>query len=249
MDSSRSGLLSTLIMTVPLVVVPAIALLRPAIPAPGISTNTLEASSADDPFSEFEFDELPPDSPDNDGKQVEKDESSDDADDYLGLSDREDQAGSNGLFESKELKPDSQTALVPSPPFEPDPFAPGSAAPGATLPGSTPSNPASPDASPAMPGAGPSSPAPQKPAPDSRLPLSPDDESALLKQIMALGATRTIWFTPGKPSQFGFAAFVSVNSKQISYRFEAIGNSRAEAIRLVLAQITEWQNAQRAASP
>jgi hypothetical protein len=46
MDSSRSGLLSTLLMTLPLIVVPAIALLRPPGPVSGVSTTPLDASDA-----------------------------------------------------------------------------------------------------------------------------------------------------------------------------------------------------------
>jgi hypothetical protein len=50
MDSSRSGLLSTLLMTLPLIVVPTIALLRPPGPAAGVSTASLDASEASDDF-------------------------------------------------------------------------------------------------------------------------------------------------------------------------------------------------------
>ena len=44
MDSSRSGLLSTLLMTLPLIVVPAIALLRPPGQTSGVSTAPLDAA-------------------------------------------------------------------------------------------------------------------------------------------------------------------------------------------------------------
>lgn len=51
MDSSRNGLLSTLLMTLPLIVVPAIALLRPPGQGAGVSTSPLDASdSSDDDF-------------------------------------------------------------------------------------------------------------------------------------------------------------------------------------------------------
>jgi hypothetical protein len=50
MDSSRSGLLSTLLMTLPLIVVPAIALLRPPGPAGGVSTAPLDAAESSDDF-------------------------------------------------------------------------------------------------------------------------------------------------------------------------------------------------------
>ena len=56
MDSSRSGLLSTLLMTLPMIVVPAIALLRPPGQPAGISTSPLDAADTleDELFSEFD---------------------------------------------------------------------------------------------------------------------------------------------------------------------------------------------------
>ena len=55
MESSRSGLLSTLLMTLPLIVVPAIALLRPPGQMPSVSTTPLEATddSAEELLDEF----------------------------------------------------------------------------------------------------------------------------------------------------------------------------------------------------
>jgi hypothetical protein len=65
MDSSRTGLLSTLLMTLPLIVVPAVALLRQPGGVPGISTSSLDAAvtSADDDFGDLAglFDEEPSD--------------------------------------------------------------------------------------------------------------------------------------------------------------------------------------------
>lgn len=62
MESSRSGLLSTLLMTLPLIVVPAIALLRPPGQVGSVSTSPLEASN--DPEEELleEFDIVEPQS-------------------------------------------------------------------------------------------------------------------------------------------------------------------------------------------
>lgn len=56
MESSRSGLLSTLLMTLPLIVVPAIALLRPPGKAVSISTTPLEATDDSDGELLEEFD-------------------------------------------------------------------------------------------------------------------------------------------------------------------------------------------------
>ncbi len=57
MESSRSGLLSTLLMTLPLIVVPAIALLRPPGQPASVSTTSLEAtdSSEDELLEEFDL--------------------------------------------------------------------------------------------------------------------------------------------------------------------------------------------------
>ena len=57
MESSRSGLLSTLLMTLPLIVVPAIALLRPPGQMPSVSTTPLEATddSAEELLDEFDI--------------------------------------------------------------------------------------------------------------------------------------------------------------------------------------------------
>ena len=57
MESSRSGLLSTLLMTLPLIVVPAIALLRPPGQMASVSTTPLEATddSAEELLDEFDI--------------------------------------------------------------------------------------------------------------------------------------------------------------------------------------------------
>ena len=57
MESSRSGLLSTLLMTLPLIVVPAIALLRPPGQFASVSTTPLEATddSAEELLDEFDI--------------------------------------------------------------------------------------------------------------------------------------------------------------------------------------------------
>jgi hypothetical protein len=57
MESSRSGLLSTLLMTLPLIVVPAVALLRPPGRIASVSTTPLEAKddSAEELLDEFDI--------------------------------------------------------------------------------------------------------------------------------------------------------------------------------------------------
>ena len=59
MDSSRSGLLSTLLMTLPLIVVPAIALLRPAGGQVGVAQTAAQGSESPEDLLELEpFDPL-----------------------------------------------------------------------------------------------------------------------------------------------------------------------------------------------
>lgn len=56
MDSSRSGLLSTLLMTLPLIIVPAIALLRPAGGPSGVSQTIVRGSESPGDASGDELD-------------------------------------------------------------------------------------------------------------------------------------------------------------------------------------------------
>ena len=62
MESSRSGLLSTLLMTFPLIVVPAIALLRPPGQTASVSTTPLEAANDSEEELLEEFDLVESDS-------------------------------------------------------------------------------------------------------------------------------------------------------------------------------------------
>lgn len=57
MDSSRSGLLSTILMTLPLIVVPAVALLRPP-GQTGVSTVDLAASESESELDDSFFDDF-----------------------------------------------------------------------------------------------------------------------------------------------------------------------------------------------
>ena len=104
MDSSRSGLLSTLIMTVPLIVVPAIALLRPASPNPGLTTSALEASAEDDFFS-TEFGEFGIDDFGNHDSKSQMPSTRTGSEDYSDLFTEEMQPNSNS--EADRINPDS----------------------------------------------------------------------------------------------------------------------------------------------
>lgn len=252
MDSSRSGLLSTLIMTVPLIVVPAIALLRPAVPSSGVSTTALDAAaeSPDDLFSEF--DEFGADSLSNAPLAAQKSPDGAGADDYSGWFDNENgpsatgqAALTNGAGRSRDsgLTSDSPgLALADDIGFHSDPFAeapaPSAPAAPALVPrGAAPPDGSSPPGAAALPGAA----APSAAAAAPGVPQAQASEDSLLRQVTALGATRTLWFTPGQAPQVGFVAFVPGETPQMSYRFEAIGSSRAEALQQVCAQLLKWR--------
>lgn len=64
--------------------------------------------------------------------------------------------------------------------------------------------------------------------------------SELLQQVSNLGANKTMWFGPGG-GQFGFIAFVSAGSDSVSYRFEAISTSPEAAVAEVVGRIQQWR--------
>ena len=120
MDSSRSGLLSTLLMTLPLIVVPAIALLRPPGQAAGVSTSPLDASdSSDDDFL---------------SDLMELEAGLDDAPEFIGKPSSQSSTEFDGLFEETEDEtPDAGTTKADDrnhrpngtkPAGEPNPFMP-----------------------------------------------------------------------------------------------------------------------------
>lgn len=233
MDSSRSGLFSTLIMTIPLIVVPAIALLRPAIQTSGISTNPLSASDDEDGdlFSEFDFDDVSREGLTNRRPPGQKSPDRSESSDY-----------SEWFSEEVDSDSDSRNELTrpqPQPQPQPQPLHRNSL--------ESRSDPFSPDANPTPPISR-QSPEPERNQPERNQPepmRSPADspsESVLLEQVIGLGATRTMWFSTGNSEQFGFVAFVAGTTDQIRYRFESIGNSRSAAIRQVYEQIVKWRS-------
>lgn len=68
--------------------------------------------------------------------------------------------------------------------------------------------------------------------------------SQLLTQVDALGAKKTMWFGPGG-GQFGFIAFVNSGPNQVSYRFEAISSSPEAAVAEVIGKIEMWRRSPR----
>lgn len=236
MDSSRSGLLSTLLMTLPLIVVPAIALLRPPGPISGVSTAALDASEDDD-FGIPGFDELTGTTP-SDEKKPKRSKSSDDDfseifPDEAGDSDRSGKKGE-----------ESDEALDDAPLFDevdaPKSRSSKTAERGASRKGSSKKKPETEEADET-----------EKPADSVRQKApgdidAPDDASdpssqEIIKQLNAMGAIRTLWFHAGESTPVGLAVFFRGDTELMRYRFEAVGASRDECARNVLDQVLAWQ--------
>ena len=228
MDSSRSGLLSTLIMTIPLIVVPALALLRPPAPDSGTSSTRLDASSSEDEF----FDEFA--------------EIMDAAEGSSLTADREAPPWST------PAAPQDSDRRAPA--VDPvDPFATMFDEPSVAARTPGPAAEPAPEKSDrnAAPPAAPSVPPPDRRSAATHGPAAThagaeDDagETPLLKQLRDLGATKTIWFAPGG-DMTGFAAFLPGDKEHVSYRFEAICRSREECLRQVHGQVARWRDGHR----
>ena len=211
MESPRSSLLSTLVMTLPLVVVPAIALLRPPLPDSGASTTALSAGEDDDFFSQLDVFEETYTTPSEGTPST--DEAEDEFDEWF---EEEDPPGSN--------PPSADSSVAPvQAPGDADPF----------VPEGDPATPSGGDVADSDPGSRRSG---QQPPPQ-RAELS---EQELMQQISAAGVRRTIWFSPG-PQRVGFAAFVPGRNSAVTYRFESVANSRLDALNDVVQQLARWQ--------
>ena len=222
MDSSRSGLLSTLLMTLPLIVVPAVALLRPPGQV-GVSTVDLEASDGSTDDSLFDgFPDL-----ESDSAGAVRTESSANSDSRLM---NRDDPGSNpedSIFQ--ELNPAENEAS-------------SDAAPGNSPPGRANKDPFLPEAAP------PSAPSIEQRGtkeverqsgsdPDPAKP----DAAQLVEQLNAMGALKTMWFEAGDKTPVGLAVFFRGPEELTRFRFEAVGESREACARDVLEQVTRWQ--------
>ncbi|MEO2014326.1 MAG: hypothetical protein ABGZ53_08115 [Fuerstiella sp.] len=197
MESSRGGPLTTFIMMLPLIVVPAIAMLRPSSPEGGLLSSLLSAGSGESSLSESTGDE-----PDFNGFS-ESDFEGEFAE-ILDLDDKASGADAPLFSEERSLPSDSDRADAPS-----------VATPSAFI--RTP------------------------PFPD----LAADaDVEALTVQLRSLGATHTLWFSPGETSIYGFVAFFPAGQGIVRYRFEAIATSKAAAVRDVIHQASEWKSSQ-----
>lgn len=219
MDSSRSGLFSTLLMTLPLIIVPAMALLRPPNSASSLSSQNLSADdSAGAAESGLSADELGfPD--DFSGKPASESSSQsfEDADINVIFGDDTKKRSAAPQATSDDVPAGLDDNAVPK--AGADPFQKGDAAPPAA-------------ARDGSPGSG------------------PDNSSAqrIVQQLNALGSLRTLWFDAGDRTPVGFAAFFRGQTELTVYRFEAVGQTRAECARDVLNQVTAWRR-QTATSP
>ena len=200
MDSSRSGPLTTFIMMLPLIVVPAIAMLRPIDTENGWVSKLLSASDgAKSPDSELDAPD--PVNPADEFSAIFGDDSAISTVGNAG-------ASSEALF--REAAGESPSANF-SEEFQTASATAGEQTPHASF------------------------------GPISQTDATLNDSTArLIAQLMDMGVTRTLWFSPGDQT-VGFVAFFRADQGMLSYRFEAIADSRAAAIQDVMQQVSDWQ--------
>jgi hypothetical protein len=220
MDSSRSGLLSTLLMTLPLIVVPAVALLRPP-GQPGVSTATLDASEADDVdamFDGFDADHSRASKKDEEESAASRHKN----DDYS----RQPSSIDDDFFEDMALTDnDSRESFAPrsapSPVAPSDPFMDDG-------PGHNEATVKSQESA-------------QRPESDTEEHVEKNDARKIIELLNSMGALKTHWFTAGDKKPVGLAVFFRGDTEQTRIRFEAVGHSRDECAEDVLQQVTRWQ--------
>jgi hypothetical protein len=234
MDSSRSGLLSTILMTLPLIVVPAFALLRPPGQA-GVSMSGLEASEDGSKFQDSFFDN--PDGFDADSSGVFKTEQS-------GKTETERDGHQHFEDESYESSPKPEDDILD----ELESFAPQVQR---TSPKHS-SPPRRTQVDPFMDTSASRSLPPEQnrsQEEDSQTELLNSPESGTLRsnvgviieQLNALGALKTVWFEAGEKTPVGLAVFFRGSRDNTRIRFEAVGQNRGACAQNVLAQVTRWQ--------
>lgn len=223
MDSSRSGLLSTLLMTLPLIVVPAVALLRPP-GQTGVSTASLDAAEVDDVdsmFDDFDGFDADPSKAFKQGQEnspaashknnVDSGQSPSDIDEFFGDADL------SGNDRRESFAPRSAPArTAPSDPFM-------DAGPGSAESQVKPQESA------------------KRPESDTEEHTEKADAKAIVEQLNAMGALKTHWFTASDKKPVGLAVFFRGDTEKTRIRFEAVGLSRDECAEDVLQQVTRWQ--------
>lgn len=259
MESSRGGMLSTLIMTIPLIVVPAIALLRPPAPGGTAVTGSVEAGTESDDLDlegfenelNGEFGSSADDSAEETSSAAKKGRNRDAGDEWSELFPEETppeprktegtskrSSTSSRSANMKELEQafgeevaDGGNTASPAPDFPPEFAEPGNSADNKSV------------SSEAGNSAGASGPV-DAPQPAPKQPLSSDTREAeqLITELNNLGVSKCIWFTTGNADLHGFAAFLKLEDPEFLVRFEAIGASRSAAVRDVLGQVRNWKN-------
>lgn len=219
MDSSRGGLLSTLLMTLPLIVVPAIALLREPGMLPGVSQTPLDASDTDESLGDPMLDDLFG-TDDSNPRSKPRPRGSDSRPSV-------DDTESPFTEVPDDPVPEFDNEAAPGDPFEVNP-PPGS--------GDTKGRP---DRDRKTPNG----------IPDDLEPRSEDDSAAdhvrIIKQLESEGALRTLWFEPSATHPVGLAVFFRGQTELVRIRFEAVGRSRDACARDVLQQVHRWRQEQQ----
>jgi hypothetical protein len=219
MDSSRGGLLSTLLMTLPLIVVPAVALLRQPGMMPGVSQTPLDASDTDESLGDAVVDDIfGPDDFSPPSKPRPRSSDSEPADDDM-----------DSLFTevSDDEVPDFDREAAPADPFEVNSTSDSGNAKGKADRDRKTSN----------------------ENPDDLEPPAIDDSAAdhvrIMKLLESEGALRTLWFEPSASHPVGLAVFFRGQTELVRIRFEAVGRSRDACARDVLQQVQRWRREQQ----
>lgn len=221
MDSSRSGLLSTLLMTLPLIVVPAVALLRPPGQV-GVVTTDLAASDADENdalfegFPEFDPDHAPPSSDDH---SEHSDHGSSDHDD-------------SGSKPEDDIFEDMKTR---------DAARPKAGSTHTSRPGDKINDPFLSEGGPQVPPPMKQQAADPEPPTGTNSDLVQPEAGEIVVQLNSMGALKTVWFEAGEKTPVGLAVFFRGPEELTRFRFEAVGDSRDACARDVLEQVTRWQ--------
>jgi len=224
MDSSRSGLLSTILMTLPLIVVPAVALLRPPGQG-GVSTVELEASDGEeddsifDDFDGFDVDASGPSKKEHAGHSKH---------DHDQSSDREHGAKAENDTFSNSDSPDVETQEDFSPRTLPprgtnkDPFLDDTAPHDELVPIKRRKT-------------------VQEPLNGSDSESVKPDAAQIVEELNAMGALKTMWFEADDKTPVGLAVFFRGQTELTRIRFEAVGPSREECASNILEQVTRWK--------
>lgn len=218
MESSRSGLLSTVIMTVPLVIVPALAMFRQPTQSASVATSDLSAGSEAEFLSEFDLPESSPrnEVPSDIGLQDKDQKTKQDFSDWF------DEETEPDLSAAMSAQPDSGKPKHPPDPF----FEEDKGRMGGTTVQSQDKNPT----------------AQNDPSQSSHASAESESvEKLILQKLLSLGSIKTHWFTPGNGSGVGVAVFFRGDSDQVRYRFEAVGSSRPAVLSDVHQQVVHWK--------